>query len=190
MKYYLVVRDENTKENSDVLQFDTMQQARHERDQLKKKTAGEVVLVYAKDIKAMFSTFSEYKPKNWKDYVARYSKKASTKLNDAHLEKQMKVEDCDVHLLHRSLPGSREFPPEGAEVDVKHATLAIPALSVEDAEKLPTDFIVQKSYTYDDDSEVVDLVLTFHVHVTSKKPMPNGKVDIEYTDTLKDWDYY
>jgi hypothetical protein len=119
-------------------------------------------------------------------------KEASVHLTDAHLIKQMDVEETDCHISVKGHSGSfyRDEPPESSEVSITHATLKINDMSEQDAEKLPTDFTVQKQYTHDDDDgESIDLVLTFHVKVNGKKILPNKKVEIDYTDTFKDWDY-
>lgn len=206
MKYYLVVRDPKTKENTDVLQFNSMAEAMRARVPLKQKTGGEVVPVYAKDIKSMFETFSEYKPKNWQDYIKKYEhykeqhpatkklpedfkKKGTTMLHNPILEKKMTVEDVDIDLLSRSLPGNRDFPHEGAEIKVNSASLVIPDLSPLEAEHLPAVFDVQKAYLHEVAGEEIDLVLTFHVRVKNKT-IKNDKVEIDYEDSLKDWDYY
>ena len=118
-------------------------------------------------------------------------RRATTMLHDPHLAKKMEVEDVDIHLVAKGVPGSYDFPAEATEVEVKHAILGIHDLTIDEAERLPMHFDVQKSHSYElDDGEVVDLVLTFDVQVKSKKPIKNNMVEIEFTDSLKAWDYY
>lgn len=87
--------------------------------------------------------------------------------------------------------GTREDPPESPEIEVTEAYIVeFPELSVEAAEDLPRQFKIsipaQVTDEYDNHYEII---CHFDVHVKNKHLLPNGDVEIEFTEKLKDWKY-
>lgn len=71
MKYFLVVRN-HKKENETVLQFDHYDQLKIKEDELHKAGhKGELVPCHGSNMKDLLDTFTEYRPKNWRQLIAK-----------------------------------------------------------------------------------------------------------------------
>jgi len=69
MKYYLVIRDTKNK-NLDVQEYPTMKKAVAIKEaMLKKGHKGQLVIGYGSSMNDFLTSFTEYRPKNWKDLV-------------------------------------------------------------------------------------------------------------------------
>lgn len=69
MKNFLVVRNEK-KQNIEVLEFDSMAEARKEKMKRRQEGhKGELVVAFGKDMESFLESFTEYRPANWKDLI-------------------------------------------------------------------------------------------------------------------------
>lgn len=108
------------------------------------------------------------------------------------VEKLMEATLEDAYVTEKSHPGSYHYPPESGEIEVKHAYIEkFPELSIEEAELLPNRFECAVAETFRDDelNEEAGVLLYFDVTIESKNILPNGKVEVEWSDRFTGWDY-
>jgi hypothetical protein len=106
------------------------------------------------------------------------------------LESESKI-DASGHNTYKGFRGSREEPPEPAEVEVTDASISeFPTLDVDWAEELPRHFKMSVSGQVTDEYEnEYDIVCHFEITVKNKKLLPNGEVEIDFEEKFKGWDY-
>jgi hypothetical protein len=69
MKYYLVIRDKKNK-NLDVKEYPTMKKASAVKEAMVKSGhQGQLVIGYGSSMNDFLTSFTEYRPKNWKDLI-------------------------------------------------------------------------------------------------------------------------
>lgn len=73
MRYFLVVRDPQTKATLVIHEFLAFRQAMRRRRWLRQQHEGEVVLCYARSREELLATFSEYRPNTHADFTGSRS---------------------------------------------------------------------------------------------------------------------
>lgn len=69
MKYFIVVRNEK-KQNESIVETNSMSEAKRKKDEIQRSGhKGELVIAYGSTLKEMLETFTEYRPKNWRDLI-------------------------------------------------------------------------------------------------------------------------
>lgn len=92
---------------------------------------------------------------------------------------------------YKGFRGSQEEPPESPEIEVTEASIVeFPTLDVDAAEELPRHFkmSIPTQVTDEYDNEY-DIICHFEITVKNKNLLPNGEVEIDFNEKLKDWDY-
>lgn len=69
MKYFVVLRNEK-KQTENIVEKNSMGEAKKEKEAIERKGhKGEVVIAYGSNLKEMLDTFTEYRPKNWRQLI-------------------------------------------------------------------------------------------------------------------------